>query len=49
MISKGYHYVINLGIACHFNVSIDPAYCRSCDRRSIVAGGLRGIWVIPSP
>ena len=26
MISKGYHYVINLGIANNFYISIDPDY-----------------------
>ena len=41
MISKGYHYVINLGIAFNFFISIDPVYSRSCPRRSIVAGELR--------
>ena len=49
MISKGYHHVINIGIACHFYISIDPVYSRSYARRSIVAGELRGIWVLPSP
>ena len=49
MISKGYHYVINLGIACYFYISIDPVYCRSCARRSIAAGELRGVWALPFP
>ena len=49
MISKEHHYAINLGIACYFYISKDPVYCRSCARRSIVAGKLRGIWVLPSP
>ena len=35
MISKGYHYVINLGIACNFCISIDPVYPGFCARRSI--------------
>ena len=48
MISKGYHYVINLGIACSFYISIDPVYPRSYATRSIVPGELRGIWVLPS-
>ena len=26
MISKGYHYVINLGIVSNFYISIDPVY-----------------------
>ena len=26
MISKGYHYVIILGIACNFYISIEPVY-----------------------
>ena len=26
MITKGYHYVINLGIFSNFYISIDPAY-----------------------
>ena len=43
MISKGYHYVINLGIACNFYMSIDPDYPVPCARRSIVVGELRGI------
>ena len=29
MISKGYHYVINLGIVSNFYISIDPVYRRS--------------------
>ena len=32
MISKGYHYVINLGIVSNFNISIDPAYSRSLSK-----------------
>ena len=47
VISKGYHYMINIGIACYFYISIDPVYRRSCARRSIVAGELRAIWVLP--
>ena len=43
MISKGYHYVINLGITYNFYISIGPVYPGSCARRSIVAGELRGI------
>ena len=49
MISKGHHYLINIGIACNFLISIDPAYPGSCSRRSIVASELRGIWILPSP
>ena len=49
MISKGYHYVINLGIACSFYINIDPVYPGSCARRYIVTGELRGIRVLPSP
>ena len=48
MISKGYHYVINVGIVNNFYFSIDPVYLGSCARGSIVAGELRGIWVLPS-
>ena len=43
MISKGYHYVINLGITYDFYISIGPVYPGSCARRSIVASELRGI------
>ena len=35
MISRGYHYVINLGIASNFYGSIDPLCLGSCARRSI--------------
>ena len=49
MISKGYHYAINIGIACNFYISIDSVYPGTSARRSIVAGELREIWVIPSP
>ena len=49
IISKEYHYVINLGIACNFSISIDPVYSISCARRSTVAIELRVIWVLPSP
>ena len=49
MISKEYHCMINLGIACNFYVSIDPVYPGSCARRSIVVTESRGIWVPPSP
>ena len=48
MISKGYHYVINLGIACNFYISIDAVYSGSRARRSIVASALKGIWILPS-
>ena len=40
MISKAYHYVINLGITSSFYICIDPVYLESC---------ARGIWVLPSP
>ena len=43
MISKGYHYVINLGIDSNFYVSIDPAYPGYCARGSVVMGKLRAI------
>ena len=43
MVSKGYHYVINLGIVSN-SVSIDPVYPGFCDRESIVVGELRGIF-----
>ena len=46
MISKGYHYVINLGIACNFYISMDPVYPRSCARRYIIESELREIWDI---
>ena len=32
MVSKGYHYVINLGIVGNFYISIDPVYPGSCAR-----------------
>ena len=32
MISKGHHYMINLGIASNFYINIDPAYPGSCAR-----------------
>ena len=47
MISKGYHYVINLGIISNFCISIDPFYHGSCARGFIVVSELRGIWVFP--
>ena len=52
MISKRYHYVINLGIACNVYISIDPVYPGSCGGRSIVAGepsGIRRSQRNPSP
>ena len=49
MISKGYHYVINVGIVGNFCISIDPACAGSCARGSIVAVELKGIWVFLSP
>ena len=49
MINKRSQYLINLGIASNFNISIGPAYIETCARGSIVAGELRGIWVLPSP
>ena len=48
MISKGYHYVINVGIVGNFCISIDPACAGSCARGSIVAVELKGIWVFLS-
>ena len=48
MISKGYHYVINLGIVSNLYISIDPVHPGPCARESIVTGELRGIWVLPS-
>ena len=47
MISKGYHYVINVGIVGNFCISIDPACAGSCARGSIVAVELN--WVFLSP
>ena len=49
MISKGYHYVITLGITNNFYISIDPVYPGSCARVSMIVGELRGIWVLSSP
>ena len=45
MISKGYHYVINLAIASNFytSISIDLIYPGSYARGSIVVHKLRGI------
>ena len=48
MISKGYHYVINLSIVSNLYLSIDPVHLRPYARGSIVTGELRGIWVLPS-
>ena len=47
--SKGCHYVINVDVANNYYISIDTAYPRSCAKESIVAGELRGIWVLLSP
>ena len=49
MISKGYYYMINLGIAYSFYITVDPVYPGSCAGRSIVPSELREIWVLPSP
>ena len=38
MISKGYHFVINLGIVSNFYISVDPVYPGSCAIGSIVVG-----------
>ena len=35
MISKGYHYAINLGIVSNFYISTDTVYPGSCARGSI--------------
>ena len=43
MISKGYHYVINLDIASNFHINIDPAYHGACARGSIIVAELRGM------
>ena len=48
MISKGYHYVINIGIVCTFYISLDPVYPGSCARGYIIVSELRGIWVLHS-
>ena len=48
MISKGYHYVINLGIVNNLYISIDPVYPLSCARGSIIVGELKEILVLPS-
>ena len=49
MISKGYHYVNNFGIVSNFYIRIDPVYLGSSAKVSIVAGKIRGIWVLFSP
>ena len=41
IISKRYHYVINLDIVSNFYISIDAAYPGSCAIRSNAAGELR--------
>ena len=41
--------MINLSIACNLYISVDPAYPRSCARRSIAVSELSKIWVLPSP
>ena len=46
MISKGYHYVIILGIVSSFYISVDPVYPASSVRESTVADELRGIWIL---
>ena len=43
MISRGYRYVINLGIVSKFYIRIDPVYPGSFARGSIIAGELREI------
>ena len=48
MISKGYHYVINLGIVSNFYISIDPIYPGSCAGGFDVVGEIKGIWFFPS-
>ena len=40
MISKGYHYVISIGIASNLYISVNPVYPGSCARGSVVAGEL---------
>ena len=49
MISKGYHYMINLGIASNIYISIGPVYPGSCAQISIVVSELRETWAVPSP
>ena len=49
MISKGHHYVINIGIASNFYIKIDPVYLGSCPRGSIIMPEFRGILAFPSP
>ena len=49
MISKRYHYVINLGIVSNFYISIDPIYPGSCARGFDVVGEPKGIWFFLSP
>ena len=48
MISKGYRYVIILGIVSNFYISVDPVYPVSSVRESTVADELRGIWILSS-
>ena len=49
MISKGYHYVINLGIFSNFLYQYRPCLSWILGKGPIVAGELRRIWVLPSP
>ena len=49
MITKGYYYVIILGIASNFYLGIDPIYSGSCARGSVIVAELRGIWDLSSP
>ena len=49
MFTKGYYYVINLGIVDNFSTSKDPAYPGLYSRKPIAAGKLRRFWVLPSP
>ena len=49
MVSKGYHYMINLSIVGNFYISIDPAYAGPCAKEPVATGELRRFWVLPSP
>ena len=48
MISKGYHYVIYLRIACNIYIKVNPVYPRCSSRRSVVEGEQKAIWVVSS-
>ena len=49
MISKGYHNVINLAIVSNFYIKYRPCLSQIFVKGPIVAGEIRGTWILPSP